>query len=131
VKKLTQVFLFLGLILGLASQAKASLLIEPVIGYSFSKNNIDLLVPSDTTQNDSSSDSLKGTSFGGRLGYQNLGLQIGVDYLNSNLKIDGDEFKTSEWAGFIGYEFPVLFRVYAGYIFSGSGDATEDEIKFK
>jgi len=32
-----------------------------------------------------------------------------------------------ERGGFIGYEFPVLFRVYAGYIFSGTGTTKADD----
>jgi hypothetical protein len=130
VKKLTQVGLLLALILGFSSYSQAALLIEPVVGYNLGKSNFKSEVPSDPSLNDSSSDSLKGASYGGRLGYQNLGFQLGVDYLASNLDIDGDEFKTTEWAGFIGFEFPILLRVYAGYIFSGTGK-TEDDFKFE
>ena len=39
---------------------------------------------------------------------------------------DDNKFKTSEFGGFIGYEFPVLLRVYAGFVFSGTGEDVSD-----
>jgi hypothetical protein len=125
--------LLLALVVSYSFQSQAALLIEPVVGYSFGKSNADLEVPSDPAQNDSASESARGTSYGGRLGYQNFGFQLGVDYLASNMKIDGDAFKTSEFGGFVGYEFPILLRVYAGYIFSGTGTLSgdDDDIKLK
>src|SRR5690606_12288700 len=70
-----------------------------------------------------------GGAYGGRLGYQNLGFQLAIDYLNSTIDMGDDDIKsdlkTSEWAAFVGFEFPILFRVYAGYIFSANGE-TED-----
>ena len=101
--------------------AKAGLLIEPLVGYSMG-----------TTKTDNtgfSTEDLNGTSYGGRLGYQNLGFQLGLDYLNSSLNIDDSKFstlKTSEWGGFVGFEFPILLRVYAGYIFSATGETQYD-----
>ena len=48
------------------------------------------------------------------------------DYLSSSININDNAFDsnvdTSEWAAFVGYEFPVFLRVYAGYIFSGTGE---------
>lgn len=99
----------------------AGLLIEPVAGYSFTKFEID-------TQN--SEDKANGSSIGGRLGYQNFGFQIGLDYLRSNLSIDDNKYKTdfvaNEFAGFVGFEFPILLRVYAGYIFAATGETEAD-----
>ena len=90
--------------------ANAGVLIEPAAGYSFVKLD---------------SEKANGGSLGGRLGYQNFGFQLGVDYLGSSLKVDDKSYKDNltinEYAGFIGYEFPVLLRVYAGYIFQASG----------
>ncbi len=98
--------------------ASAGLLIEPLVG--FSKGEL-------ITDSGSGKDKwdFTGMSYGGRLGYQQLGFQIGLDYLNSNNNVDHsdwDSLKGSEWTGFIGYEFPVLLRVYAGYIFSATGE---------
>jgi len=127
-KKIVQLTLLLSLILGYSFQSQASLLIEPVIGYSFGKGNSEF----SGLSTDSDSESLKGISYGGRLGYQNLGFQLGLDYLASKMDYDGDDFNTGEFGGFVGYEFPVLIRVYAGYIFSGSADYKSDnaDIKF-
>jgi hypothetical protein len=130
-KKLSQLTILLALVLGYSNQAQAGLLIEPVVGYSFGNASIDLEVPSTPSANDSDKNSAKGTSYGGRLGYQNFGFQLGLDYLASNLKTDGDAFKTSEFAGFVGFEFPILLRVYAGYIFSGTGTLEGDDQDFK
>ena len=130
-KKISHLVLFGALTLGSSFQSHAALLIEPVVGYSFGKAGIEIDVPSDPTQNDSINKSSNGTSYGGRLGYQNFGLQLGLDYLASNMKVDGQGFKTSEFGGFVGYEFPILFRVYAGYVFSGTGTLEGDTEDFK
>lgn len=118
-KKLTQFFLLLALILGFTSQTQAAVLIEPVLGYSIgSKLDIDEI--------DDYSGGM-GLSYGARLGYQNLGFQLGLDYLKSSIDMDDNDFDenvdTSEWAAFVGFEFPVLLRVYAGYIFSATGES--------
>lgn len=102
--------------------AQAGLLLEPVLGYSLSKFEID--------QANSSEEKANGPSLGGRIGYQNLGFQLGLDYLRSNLSVDENDFKedlvTSEFAGFVGFEFPILLRVYAGYIFMANAEADID-----
>ncbi len=102
--------------------AQAGLLLEPVLGYSLSKFEID--------QAGSSEEKANGPSVGGRIGYQNLGFQLGLDYLRSNLSVDDNDYKedlvTSEFAGFVGFEFPILLRVYAGYIFMASAESDID-----
>lgn len=125
-KKLTQLALLLATVLGFASQANAALLIEPVIGYSYGKFNTELDNNGPTT--DKSDHTLSGTSYGGRLGYQNYGFQLGLDYLASSMSQDGESMKTSEWGGFVGFEFPILVRVYAGYVFSGTAETTVEDI---
>ena len=131
-KNLSKLTILLALVFGYSTQAQAGLLIEPVVGYSVGKFNSEYEFGGATVQKDD--DSLKGTSYGGRLGYQNLGFQLGLDYLASSLQIDGNDFGTSEFAGFVGFEFPILVRVYAGYVFSGTGtleDDNGDESKLK
>lgn len=104
--------------------AQAGLLIEPVVGYNVISKFDD----------DSGG---SGSAFGGRLGYQYLGLQLGIDYLNSTMdsKIDNakSDFKTNEFGAFVGFEFPIFLRVYAGYVFAASSDKmkildTDDDI---
>jgi hypothetical protein len=99
----------------------AGLLLEPVLGYSMvTRFKVD----------DGDSAKGSGPSIGGRIGYQNLGLQLGLDYLRSTYNLDDNDYKedvtASEWAGFVGFEFPILFRVYAGYIFSANGESQYD-----
>ena len=100
----------------------AGLLIEPVVGYSMTKFEID----NETSEEEKAN----GTSVGGRLGYQNFGFQLGLDYLRSNLAVDNSDYKedfvSNEFAGFVGFEFPILLRVYAGYIFAATGETEAD-----
>ncbi len=93
--------------------AHAGLLIEPLVGY-----NVATRLGDDSGK--------MGGAYGGRLGYQLLGFQLGLDYLNSTIepkdKDFRDDFKSSEFGAFIGYKFPVFFRVYAGYVFAAQAD---------
>ncbi len=118
--KIAQLFILILAFL-IIKPASAGLLIEPVVGYNMGNFEVDSAgVDKEKTS---------GTSYGGRLGYQNLGFQLGLDYLASNLNVDDNDYgtmKTGEWAGFVGFEFPILLRVYAGYIFSASGDTKYD-----
>lgn len=117
--KLTQLGLLLALFFLSAVPARAGLLIEPVVGFNMG-TKLDF-------QGGESYSGGKGLGYGGRLGFQKLGLQLGVDYLKSSIDMNDDDIKRNvkmdEWAAFIGYEFPVLFRVYAGYIFSAKGES--------
>lgn len=130
-------FRFLGLLfisLISFSGANAAILIEPVIGYTAgARMEIkDFEFAGTTVEGDSASGG-SGFSYGGRLGYQNLGFQVGLDYLNTSLNIDDmkDGLAINEYAAFVGFEFPVLFRVYGGYIFSANGEGkTDDGDKF-
>ena len=119
--KIAQLGLLLALVFGFVIPAKAALLVEPVVGY-----NLGSKIEIEDGKNYSGG---SGPSFGGRLGYQKLGFQIGLDYLNSNINPDHDDFdsnvKMNEWAAFVGFEFPVLLRAYAGYIFSATGQSTK------
>jgi hypothetical protein len=112
--------------------AKAGLLIEPLIGYSFN-TKLKLDEPGETENKGS------GTSYGGRLGYQNLGFSLGLDYLKSSIGLDDKAYKSdvsmSEWAAFVGFRFPILIKVYAAYIFSATGetdylDGTTQKLSF-
>jgi len=116
VKKLIQSLSILAFFMAIVPKADASILIEPVVGYNLTGKYGD--------------DSSMGPSYGGRLGWQNLGFQLGLDYLNSNIDVDSNDIKDplamSEWAAFVGFEFPILLRAYAGYIFSANGTSKSD-----
>lgn len=115
--KFAQLFILL-LAFFVIKPAQAGLLVEPVLGYSMGKIEVDAANTSEEKGN--------GLSWGGRLGYQNLGFQLGLDYLRSSYNMKDKDFKedlvASEWAAFAGFEFPVLLRVYAGYIFSANAE---------
>ncbi|MES2528295.1 MAG: outer membrane beta-barrel protein [Bdellovibrionota bacterium] len=125
--------LFLFSIMFISFNAKADLLLEPVIGYSMGlKGSVKEGTISGTglkTTEDKFSGG-SGPSFGGRVGYQKLGLQVGLDYLHSSVNPSDKEFKSNldinEWAAFVGFEFPILFRVYGAYIFSADGQGKYD-----
>ncbi len=119
--KIAQLFILILAFL-IIKPASAGLLIEPVVGYNFQDFKIN--------KSPLNEEKSTGTSYGGRLGYQKLGFQLGLDYLNSTLNVDESDYKsplkTSEFAGFVGFEFPILLRAYAGYIFSATGSTTAD-----
>jgi hypothetical protein len=118
-KGLIQFFLLV-ILVTFISRANAGLLIEPVVGY-----NLGASIDTDI-DGVGEVDGGTGVSYGGRLGYTNLGLQLGVDYLKSTLSMDDDfvdeDVNFTEMAAFVGFKFPVLLRVYAGYIFSSNAD---------
>lgn len=95
----------------------AGLLVEPVLGFNIAK---------DVSTNEKDYSSGQGVGYGGRLGYQAGPFQIGGDYLNSSLDMSSSDFdnnlKVQEYGAFVGFEFPILVRTYATYIFSTSGD---------
>lgn len=98
--------------------AHAELLIEPLVGWNTGGHF-------DFSQGKTYSN--RGGAAGGRLGFQKLGFQLGIDYLHSSFDMGSDDFETNvsmdEFGGFIGLELPILLRVYGGYIFSASGKA--------
>ena len=99
--------------------ARAEILLEPLVAYNLHSKL-------DVAREDNYSGG--GTGFGGRAGYQKLGFQLGVDYLHSDLDFDDSDFGKNvtmdEFAGFVGFEFPFLIRVYGGYIFAANGDSS-------
>ena len=66
--------------------------------------------------------------YGGRVGIQKMGLMLGLDGRKGEWEIDNDtstEFSYNHMAAFVGYDFPILLRVYASYIIGGN--ATDDD----
>ncbi len=122
--KISQLFLLVILFFFVSNSANAGLLIEPLGAFNFSaKGKLD-------DKDHNKGFSAFGGGYGGRVGYQNFGFQLGVDYLHSSLNASDNNFKKNislnEWAGFVGFQFPVFLRVYAGYIFSASGTSRYD-----
>lgn len=128
--KFAQLFLLILAFL-MIKPASAGLLIEPVVGF-----NANSKIETDTAPKLKASGGM-GVGYGGRLGYQNYGFQLGLDYLKSSIDMDDKDFDKnidmSEWAGFVGFKFPILVKVYAGYIFSATGETkgqTGSKIEF-
>lgn len=97
------------------SPAQADWLIEPYLGYHTGKLKV------------SSADSdANGVTYGGRLGFQSFtGLMLGADYMTGawTAKTNPHQDMTPKELGvFVGYDFPVLMRVYATYFFDSKLD---------
>lgn len=92
-----------------SSVSHADFLIEPYLGYhmgNYEQSN---------TEVDAS-----GMVFGGRLGFSTLGFQFGADYMGGEWSIDTDpdmDGTLSNLGVFVGYEFPIMLRVYGSYFF--------------
>ncbi len=92
--------------------AQASFLIEPYLGTHVSSD----------VDNGTSKD-FSGIGMGARLGWQNLGLQLGLNYKIADLDVDdrGDA-DYNHFGAFVGYEFPILVRAWAEYVLSSNVD---------
>lgn len=109
----------------LAISAQAGTLIEPYAG---------LHVNSTSTNNSCSTDCTKaisGSAVGGRLAFQNLGLMVGLNGKRAwhnfeDLSDSLGDAETTTLGFFVGYDFPVLLRVWAEYVFSGSSTWKEN-----
>lgn len=94
--------------------ANASLLIEPYFGANLAgkitKSGYD--------------EKFTGTAMGARLGYQNLGFMMGLNFHKTELDVtkSDDNIKYTSYGAFLGYNFPALVRIWGEMIFSGSGD---------
>lgn len=105
----------------MTSVAHASFLIEPHIGYNISGSGQDGL---DADYN--------GPQYGARLGYQYFGFMIGADYTKGSgeyeSNIDGvkstKDFDQTDIGVFVGYELPILLRVWGTYYFNSDFDLT-------
>lgn len=94
--------------LAFVSSAHADLLLEPYLGYSTATLKM-------TGAEDSKS---TGLVYGARVGYQMMGLMVGLDYLTGAMKTDASpsaDVTPSDLGIFVGYNFPVMLRVYGVY----------------
>src|SRR5690606_285060 len=106
-------------------KAHAFLFIEPLVGYSTGELKFDAtyfgMSLTETVD-------VKGLNFGVRGGLQLGNWQLGLDYIQNNLKasngdlgFDDEDFKVKELAAFLGYRFWYM-RLYGGLIFSADTD---------
>lgn len=70
------------------------------------------------------SESLSGTMYGARAGVERMGVMVGMDARISTWKIDDSndsELSTTSYGFFVGYNFPIMLRIWASYTFGGDG----------
>lgn len=94
-------------------ESRASLYLEPYLGINFSG---EFKQGSSNFEYDNYP-----ISIGGRIGYGQLGFSGGLDYqITDSIDLDNvsGSFKSTDVAFFIGYQFPILVRCYAAYIFN-------------
>jgi opacity protein-like surface antigen len=114
--------------LSFTSLAHASLMIEPYIGYQMgSLNAVNIAAPADSTTG-----SLNGTAFGGRLGFRFFIPWIALDYqhLSGKMKPNNSLLNTStatqsSLGAVVGVDLP-LIRVWGGYGFTNDLSAKDD-----
>lgn len=90
--------------------ANADFLLEPYLGYHVGK-----------IKQGSVSDTAKGVSLGGRVGFQTVGFMGGLDYMTGSWTDDHNPNRTltpTDLGVFVGFNFPVMLRVYGVYNFS-------------
>jgi hypothetical protein len=108
----------------------AALLIEPYLGYKVITDGEEGTKEYDT----------KGIALGGRIGYQQLGLMGGIDFNTSSFDLKTttttatteNDASSSDFGIFVGYNAPILVRVWISYYLSSSLDfknSTESEYK--
>lgn len=95
---------------GYVSSASADILVEPYLGYYTGKYEVG-----------STSEDFSGLGFGARVGYKHmLGLMLGLDYMTGKMEDKAavkSDITPNQLGFFVGYEFPILLRVYGVYNF--------------
>jgi len=122
--------------LQLCNPAEAYVYLEPFLGYGIGSQSHPYIGVDDTIQNGESK--AYGTSFGVRLGGQMDSWVAGVDLARSsyhfnistpdvlvstlaaNGSLTENQFSTKEYAVFVSYLFPAIFRVWIAYSFSNT-----------
>ncbi|MCB0407340.1 MAG: hypothetical protein KDD34_03990 [Bdellovibrionales bacterium] len=122
-KTLKNQFLLILLALGLTPSAFAGVHVEPFLGYA---------VSGEAKQGSSKDDYNGGPIIGGRLGYGMLGFFVAAEYEMGTLtqkstpEVDVD---VKNLGVSLGFEFPILLRIYGTYFFNAKGDASSNEYK--
>lgn len=121
---------FKGLILSMAllvatTSVHASFLIEPHIGYNLSGSGDSPGVDYE----------YNGPQFGIRTGVQYLGVMAGLAYNKSSYDLEAKsggattttDVDRTELGAFVGYNLPIMFRVWGAYYFSNKGEVSNGE----
>jgi hypothetical protein len=87
--------------------AQADILLEPYLGYY-----------KGTSDDGSTKTDFNGVGFGGRVGYQKLGFMVGGEFMSAKWTDDdtpSNDITPTVLGVFVGYNFPVLLRVWGTY----------------
>lgn len=97
-------------VLGLATTQANAFFIEPFVGYEMGHGD---------------SDDLSGIQYGARLGGSTLGFLYGVEYTAASLENDvtNTDTDTTDMGIVVGYEFPILLRVYYSHFLKSETDS--------
>ncbi len=117
---------FVSSVLFFSIVASADIFIEPWVGYeggTFKFDGASTAMSSSTTP--PTSGTITGSNFGGRLGFKFLGFMVGGEYSYAGLSekpSSGSSLsqKSTDGGVFVGFNFPMLLRVYATYFVSSS-----------
>lgn len=111
-------------------EARAGLLLEPYVGFSLSGD----MEQAAKGANSKIEGEHGGLTLGGRLGFQSLGLMVGLQYdLGLSTELDSkqgtatakDDIKRTHIGAFVGYNFPVMVRAWGTYYFSSKVEGDE------
>lgn len=105
-----------------AESAKAGFMIDPHVGMAFNS----------TGEYGGADVDVTGTSVGARLGIYNMGFMVGVDGRRNSWNLDFESGADSDWTytqlGFlVGYDFPMMLRVWGEYIMSIQADNDDND----
>ncbi|NQZ01359.1 MAG: outer membrane beta-barrel protein [Bdellovibrionales bacterium] len=127
--KFTKLLAAVAVAFGFSQAAFAGFHVEPFLGYSISGN-----FEQSSDLGDSDGDYVsKGPQLGARIGYGMLGFFGALDYEMSPMTADDDDevgIDQTLMGLAVGYEFPILLRAYATYVFSaeGTSDSSIDAV---
>ncbi len=103
-------------VVGFCQAAQAGIHVEPFLGYSLS---------GDWKDGSTSTDYSGGPHLGARLGYGMMGFFIAGEYEQGSMTLDSSpevDFDQTNMGLALGFEFPILLRVYGTYMFNAKAD---------
>lgn len=124
-KNILLLIVFVSFVLS-TNQAKAALFFEPFAGMAFNSSG-----ELSGTEVD-----ISGSSLGLRLGFENMGLSLGLDGRKNTWKLDpssgvNSNYTYTQLGFFVGYELPAMIRFWGNYVFNLEGvDDDDADTKF-
>lgn len=114
--------LILSAILLMCFTVKAGILVDPYVGFGTSKSTLD------ATSSNFDEDTQTAKFVGGRLGYSAFLFSAGIDYQI----MDDDEVDQKNISAFVGFDLPILLRVWAEYFIDSDFESDKlTDVEFK